>query len=184
MPCCGARSGQSIGQFYRSRQPHSSTAGTKCRSRVAPYPVFRPIELKRDNAMPETVARDKQTAKQTRPEAIGEVVGRIRRNVARAKAGKIRPEEFRTAVQMVIALHAQENTTIAGQARQAALGELFGLGHNYDKTFDARIEAVRLQDVVGAARSYLNNYLPVTTSPQEQLNAASGRNGTAGKRAR
>ena len=87
---------------------------------------------------------------------------------ARAKAGKISPEEFRTAVQMVISLHAQENTTIAGQARQAALDELFGLGHDYDKTFDARIGAVRLEDVVRAARKYLNHYVLVTTSPQKQ----------------
>jgi len=91
---------------------------------------------------------------QTRPDTVGEVVARIERNVARAKEGRISEDEFRTAVQRVIALHAQENTTGAEQARQAALDELYGLGYDYHKTFDARIEAVKLQDVVRVARKY------------------------------
>jgi len=203
---------------------------------LKPDPSFQPIDFNRDNAIPQTIIRHKQTAKQTgmillgypaagirnqkdyaalvlldaimsgytypggwlhnelrgaglvyfvhafqitgpapgyfavltqtRPEAIGEVVDRIRRDVARAKAGEISREEFRTAVQMVTSLHAQENTTVAEQARQAALDELYGLGYDYDKTFDARIEAVTLEDVVGAARKYLNNCLLVTSSPK------------------
>ena len=50
------------------------------------------------------------------------------------KKGRISEDEFRTAVQRVIALHAQENTTIAEQARQAALDELYGLGYDYHKS--------------------------------------------------
>ena len=208
---------------------------------LKPDPSFQPIDFSRDNAIPQTIIRHKQTAKQTgmillgypaagirnqqdyaalvlldaimsgysypggwlhnelrgaglvyfvhafqitgpapgyfavltqtQPEAIDEVVDRIRRDVARAKAGEISPEEFRTAVQMVTSLHAQENTTIAEQARQAALDELYGLGYDYDRTFDARIEAVTLEDVVGAARKYLNNYLLVTSSPQKKTAA-------------
>ncbi|MBN2474596.1 MAG: insulinase family protein [Pirellulales bacterium] len=102
---------------------------------------------------------------QTQPEKIDEVVGRIQRNLDRAKQGEITPEEFATAVQMVIALHAQENTTIGGQARQAALDDLYGLGYLYDKKFDARIQAVTLDDVVRVAREYLGNYVLVTSSP-------------------
>jgi len=208
---------------------------------LKPDPNFQPIDFNRDNAIPQTIIRHKQTAKQTgmillgypaagirnqqdyaalvlldaimsgysypggwlhnelrgaglvyfvhafqitgpapgyfavltqtQPEAIDDVVDRIRRSVARAKAGEIGREEFRTAVQMVTSLHAQENTTIAEQARQAALDELYGLGYDYDHTFDARIEAVTLEDVVGAARKYLNNYLLVTSSPQKQTTA-------------
>ncbi len=103
---------------------------------------------------------------QTQPEKIYEVFERIQQNVARARAGEISQEEFRTAQQMVIALHAQENTTIGGQAQQAALDELYGLGYDYDKTFDARIEAVTLDDVVRVARKFLNDYVLVTTSPK------------------
>ena len=55
---------------------------------------------------------------QTRPDKIDEVVERIKKNVARAKAGRISKEEFDTAVQMVLSLHAQDNTTIGEQAGQ------------------------------------------------------------------
>ena len=105
---------------------------------------------------------------QTQPDKINEVVERIRRNMDRAKQGQISPDEFRTAQQMVIALHAQENTTITGQAQQAALDELYGLGYDYDETFDARIEAVTLDQVVAAAGKYLGNHVLVTTSPNPQ----------------
>ncbi|NQT13241.1 MAG: insulinase family protein, partial [Planctomycetes bacterium] len=105
---------------------------------------------------------------QVDPAKIDEVVGRIQRNVAKAKAGEITPEEFRTAQQMVVALHAQDNTTIGQQAQQAAIDELYGLGHDYDKSFDARIEAVTLDDVVRAARKYLDKHVLVTTSPNPE----------------
>ena len=102
---------------------------------------------------------------QTQPGTTGEVVKRIQKNLARAKAGEIPEEEFRTAQEQVIALHAQENTSIGDQAQTAALDELYGFGHDYDKTFDARIGAVTLEDVVRVARKYLNNYVQVTASP-------------------
>ena len=102
---------------------------------------------------------------QTRPDAIDEVVRRIQQNVAKAKEGKIPEEEFQRAIEMVTSLHAQENTTIAAQAQKAALDELYGLGYDYDKTFDDRIKGVTLEDVVRVARKYLNNHVLVTSSP-------------------
>ncbi len=85
---------------------------------------------------------------QTRPDTVEEVVKRIENNVQRAKSGKIDEEEFRTAARTVIALHAQEGTSIAEQAREAAVDELYGLGYDYRKTFDSRIEAVKFKDVL------------------------------------
>jgi zinc protease len=102
---------------------------------------------------------------QTQPNTTGEVVERIQKNIARAKAGEISEEDFRTAQEQIIALHAQENTSIGSQAQQAALDELYGFGHDYDKTFDARIQAVTREDVVRVARKYLNNYVQITASP-------------------
>ncbi len=102
---------------------------------------------------------------QTSPEKIDEVVGRIQRNLQEARAGQIPEDEFETAKQMVIALHAQENTTLAEQARQAALDELYGLGFDHDQGFDERIGAVMREDVIRVAREYLNHYVLVTTSP-------------------
>ena len=109
-----------------------------------------------------------QIVAQTRPDKLDEVVERIEQNVARAKEGRIDQDEFRTAVERVIALHAQENTTIGQQAQQAALDELYGLGYDYHKTFDARIEAVTLDDVVAVARKYFGNRVLVTSSPDKK----------------
>jgi len=102
---------------------------------------------------------------QTDPEKVAEVVTRIQRNLDRAKAGQISDEEFDTARKMVLALHAQENTTISQQAQQAASDELYGLGFDYDKSFDARIQSVTREDVVAAARKYLEKSILVTASP-------------------
>jgi zinc protease len=103
---------------------------------------------------------------QTQPNKVDDVVARIRASVARAKAGRIDEDEFVLAKQRVVALHAQEHTTIAGQAQEAAPDALYGLGHDYDKTFDARIQAVTMSEVVAVARKYLENSVLVTTSPQ------------------
>jgi zinc protease len=102
---------------------------------------------------------------QTQPNKIDEVIRRIRANLGRAKKGDIAADEFRTAVDQIIAYHAQENTTIGEQAQLSALNELYGLGYDYDKTFDARIRAVTLEEVIRVARKYLDREILVTTSP-------------------
>jgi zinc protease len=116
---------------------------------------------------------------QTRPDAVGEVVERIEKNMARAKRGDISREEFERAVEMVTSLHAQENTTIAQQAAVAATDELYGLGYDYDKSFDERMRAVTLEDVVRAANKYLGEHVVVTASPAAQ--PAAGSEQPAGK---
>jgi zinc protease len=104
---------------------------------------------------------------QTQPDKVGEVVARIRADLERAKQGKISGEEFHAAVRQILALHAQENTTIAEQARLAALDELYGLGYDYDQGFDNRIQAVTLDDVVRVAQKYLTESVLVTASPEK-----------------
>ncbi len=83
----------------------------------------------------------------------------------RARTGRIDADEFRTAVEQVIGLKAQEDTALAEQARRAAVDELYGLGYDYHKTFDARIRAVKPGDLGAAARKYLGNHVLVTASP-------------------
>lgn len=118
---------------------------------------------------------------QTQPEKVEEVVGRITKNVERAKQGQITQEEFDRAVQMVLAAHAQENTTIAAEARQAALDELYGLGYNYDKSFDKRIQAVTRDDLVRVARQYLGDYVLATASPLPASEKKAEKTAPAGK---
>ena len=105
---------------------------------------------------------------QVAPDKIQEVVQRIQKNLDKARAGNISDEEFERCKEMVIALHAQENTTISGQAQQAALDDLYGLGYNYDKSFDERINAVTKEDVIAVANKYLKNYVLVTSSPEAE----------------
>lgn len=105
---------------------------------------------------------------QAAPDKLGEVVDRIHKNLDRAKNGDISDEEFDRCKEMVIALHAQQNTTIGSQAQQAALDDLYGLGYNYDKTFDDRIGAVSKDDVIAVAKKYLNNHVLVTSSPDAE----------------
>jgi zinc protease len=104
---------------------------------------------------------------QTRPDKVDEVVGRIEANLRRARQGHISEEEVRRAVELIVALHAQENTTIAAQAQQAARDTLYGLGPEYDRTFAKRIESVTRDDVLAAARKYFDgNKVLVTSSPK------------------
>ncbi len=103
---------------------------------------------------------------QTQPEKVDEVVSRIRKNIEKAKRGDISEEEFRLAVQTVTALHAQENVTIESQARQAALDELYGLGYEYDRSFDKRIESIKREDVAAAAKKYLTRSVLTTLAPK------------------
>jgi len=102
---------------------------------------------------------------QTRPDAQSEVVSRILKNVDRAKMGDISAEEFERAKELLIAYHAQENTTVEEQAQQAVLNELYGLGFDYDKGFENRIQSVTLDDVKKVAQEYFKNYVLATVSP-------------------
>jgi zinc protease len=104
---------------------------------------------------------------QTDPPHIAEVITRIEKNLDKVKAGGFSPAEFHTAVQMILAMHAQSDTTIAGQARRDALDELYGLGYDYDKGFDARIEAVTPEEVTRVSRTYLTEHILVTSSPEK-----------------
>jgi zinc protease len=111
---------------------------------------------------------------QTRPDAMEEVIGRIEANVAKAKAGEFSEEEFRRAKEMIIALHAQSNTTIGQQAEQAALDDLYGLGYKHDEKFAERINAVTLEEVIEVARKYLDKRVLVSTSPASPRQATGG----------
>jgi len=102
---------------------------------------------------------------QTAPEKIPEVLRRIRAHLDRARRGDIPEEEFQRAVQMIISLHAQENTTPAEQAQQAAVYELFGLGYEYETQFEQRIRSVRREDVAAVAQKVLQQFVQITTSP-------------------
>ncbi len=106
---------------------------------------------------------------QTSPDKVDEVTARLFKNIAKARDGQITQEEFDIAKQKLIAIHAQENTTIGEQASQQATNVLYDLGIDYDKTYEERIGRVTLEDVQAAAKKYLGgNCIQVTTSNLEK----------------
>ena len=105
---------------------------------------------------------------QTRPDAVDEVVERIRNNVEKAKAGTITQEELEKTKEMIIAMHAQDNTTAGAQAAQAAIDTIHGLGTEYDKGFNDRINAVTLDQVKAVAKKYLTKSIQITLSNKDE----------------
>ena len=103
---------------------------------------------------------------QTRPDKLEEVVGRIEKQHPTGERGPVRrgrvPHGRRAGDRP--ARPGEHHHRRAGP--QAALDELYGLGYDYHKTFDARIQAVKLKDVVAAARKYFGNHVLVTSSPE------------------
>jgi zinc protease len=102
---------------------------------------------------------------QTRPETVDEVVNRIQANVKRLADEGISPDEFELAKQKLIAAHAQRNVTPASQAFQAAVDELYGLGYDNDKSYEARINKVTVADLQALAKDYFQNAVIATSSP-------------------
>jgi zinc protease len=106
---------------------------------------------------------------QTKPETIAEVIRRIDANIEKAKRGTITTDEFNTAKERIIAMHAQSNTTIGEQSLKAGLDEIYGLGYDFDKSFESRINAVTLEEVCAASRKYFGHRIQVTLSPDSNF---------------
>ncbi|MCY2995122.1 MAG: pitrilysin family protein [Planctomycetota bacterium] len=104
---------------------------------------------------------------QTRPETAQEVVQRIEANVKKMRDELILPHEFELAKQKLVAAHVMRNTTPALQGFQAAINELYGLGYDYDASYDQRIKAVTAEDVRQLVQQYFQNPLVVTSSPDK-----------------
>lgn len=102
---------------------------------------------------------------QTRPETANEVVTRIQANVQRLADEGIESEDFELAKQKLIAAHAQSNVTPATQAFKAAVDELYGLGYDNDKTYEARINKVTVADLQELVKEYFQNAIIATSAP-------------------
>lgn len=111
---------------------------------------------------------------QTSPQAIDEVVSRIRKNLQRAKEGDFSDEELQRAKEMIVKLRAQQNTTVSEQALQASLDEIYTLGYDHEDRFAERIGAVTREDVLRVAREYLTNSVLAVVSPQPPENGENG----------
>ncbi len=103
---------------------------------------------------------------QTRPETSQEVVERIQANLAKIVQEGIPEEEFERSRQKLIAAHSLRNTTPGEQAFQAALNELYGLGYDYDESFDQRIGQVTVDDVQELIKRYFRGASIAISQPE------------------
>ena len=74
-------------------------------------------------------------------------------------------DEFKLAKQKLIAAHSQRNVTPSSQAFQAAIDELYGLGYDNDKQYDARIEKVTVENVQDLIKKYFQTPIIATSAP-------------------
>lgn len=113
---------------------------------------------------------------QTQPETAPEVIKRIEANLQQIAAEGIPEEELANAKEKMIAAHAMSNTTAGSQAFQAALNELYGLGYDFDKTYEDRVNAVSSEDIQKIVQKYFNKSLTVTSAsvPIGTENTAAG----------
>lgn len=91
----------------------------------------------------------------TQRENVERVRGIIEEEMNRVRQEDISPEELARAKTMSISAHAIESQTNMAQASQAASDELFGLGYRSSAGYEARINAIALEDVRRVANHYL-----------------------------
>lgn len=104
---------------------------------------------------------------QTRPDTLAEVLTRIEANLKKIRDEGVPQEEFEKTRKMLIAGNALRDTTAGQQAQQAALDELYGLGFDYSKKYDERLNSVTREEVQALARQFFVNGIQVTSSPEE-----------------
>jgi len=113
---------------------------------------------------------------QTRPESLPQVVTRIRAGLEKIGREGIPADEFEKAKAKMIVAHTMRNTTPTELAFQASIDELYGLGHDYEKSFPERIGKVKVEDVVAVVKKYFGHAVIVTSSTDlaPDLKAAPG----------
>lgn len=104
---------------------------------------------------------------QTRPETADEVVQRIRAAIGKIAEEGVSDEELAAVKEKMIAGHAMSKTTPSGQAFDAALNELYGLGFDYDSGYDDRVNAITADDLKAVAKTYLDVPITAIAGPNE-----------------
>jgi zinc protease len=104
----------------------------------------------------------------TQPEKVDEVVGIILQNMEKARAGDFSDEDIGRAKDLALIAERLERQTNDQLARDAALNELYGLGYDFSKHDQARLEKVTSADIQRVAHAYLSHPTIVITTPKRQ----------------
>lgn len=104
----------------------------------------------------------------TQPDKVDEVVSIIDENIERAKADLVPEDQFERSKEMVVTVELLRRQTNESLATQAALDELYGLGHDFADTFAERVRAVTREDVLRVARKYFTHRAKVIVRPEHE----------------
>jgi zinc protease len=89
------------------------------------------------------------------PDKVSEVYGIVAKQIDKARAGQIPPEELERAKGIIITTELMENQTNSTRAMQTGINELYDLGYNYDDEFLVAVRKVTLDDCKRIALQYL-----------------------------
>jgi len=105
------------------------------------------------------------------PAKVDEVVDAILENVARLQAddSAINADWFARAKQLIPIEEAMNTQTPSDQAEQAALAELYGVGHAWPTTLGERVAAVTIPDVRQLAQARLRRCVVTVSTPRPDL---------------
>ncbi|HAU39177.1 MAG TPA: hypothetical protein DCX07_15865 [Phycisphaerales bacterium] len=116
-----------------------------------------------------------------KPEKAAEVLDIIRRDYRRATEYLPSDDEVAQAVNTILTAELLDNQSMASLSMQAALDELYGLGHDFRARMERNYRRVTPEDVRRVARKYLGSpaVVCVTTPRPDLLDATSA--GSEGK---
>jgi len=99
-------------------------------------------------------------------EALDQAMGIINGHMERIATEPVSEDELELAKQLCIVMDQTNRQTNAAQAHDAAVPELYGLGHDYESDYAERIRAVTADDVLRVAKEYLSNPVTVIRRPR------------------
>jgi zinc protease len=99
-------------------------------------------------------------------EALDQAMGIIEGHMERIATEPVSEEELELAKQLCIIMDQTNLQTNGAQAHDAAVPELYGLGHDYESEYAQRIQSVTADDVLRVAKKYLSNPVTVIRRPR------------------
>lgn len=100
------------------------------------------------------------------PGRVDEVVKIILEQVARARDTLVGEEELEQARRTAVTAEELSLQSLAAQALDASLNELYGLGYDFSQRLIERIHKVSARDLQRVARKYFGNYVLAVCRPQ------------------
>ena len=103
------------------------------------------------------------------PAKAREVAETILRNLTRMVLTGPSDQEVELAKKLIVTSEELRSQTNSSQASDAALGEVYGLGYDYEAQFLKRVRTVTARDVKAVARKYFANTVIAVTTPDEKI---------------